>query len=337
MVAIGVDTHKDQHTAVAVDHLGQIRGETTLTATTKGYGRLLSWAKELDVELRFGIESTSSFGAGLCRYLEEHGESVYEVEVPRRRSRRRGKSDGLDALFAAKTVLSGEGLSLPRSGGVREELRIVIVAYEATVKERTRLINRLHALVITAPAHLRERIGALHDKKLQQRLLRMRKSPNMSDLEQTTLAVMRDLAKRADGLDCQANTYRERLSDLAAKVNVALLNEPGVGPISAAKLLLSSPERFKNEACFARMNGTAPIPASSGKTQRNRLNRGGDRQINYAIHMIALNRAQHHPESQAYLERKISEGKSRREAMRSLKRNLSKRLFKVLQPCPLTP
>ncbi len=322
---------------MAVDSLGQVQGEIMLDATTEGYGCLLRWAKGLDATVRFGVESTGSYGAGLCRYLENHGEKVFEVEAPRRKSRRNGKSDTEDALLAAKSVLSSEGCSLPRSNGIREELRVVNLAYETCVKERTRLINQLHALQTSAPARLRERIGTLSDQKLQRRLIGMRTTATMTGLETTTLAVMRDLAKRAHQLNEQANTYKTTLKNLATQINQPLLNQPGIGPITATKLLLTSPERFKNEAAFARMNGTAPIPASSGKTQRHRLNRGGDRQTNYAIHMIALNRTQHHPETRAYLNKKQAEGKTRKEAMRSLKRHISRHLYKTLTTQPLTP
>lgn len=336
MIAIGVDTHKDEHTAVAVDQLGQIHDQIEVEATTEGYARLLEWANEFNAELKFGIESTGSYGAGLCRYLRDQDQVVYEVEAPRRKSRRRGKSDVEDALLAAKSLLSGEHLSIPRSSGVREELRMVLLAHEACAKERTRLINQLHALVVVAPASLRERIGQLKGNGIEQRLIGMRKTSTMSDVEATALAVMRDFAKRSHDLDKQKDAYRERIAEFVVRLNEALLDESGVGPIAAAKLLLSSPERFKSEGAFARANGTAPIPASSGKTQRHRLNRGGDRQVNHAIHIVALNRAQHHSESRAYLDRKIGEGKTKREAMRALKRNLSKRLFKILQPVPLT-
>lgn len=337
MVAIGVDTHKDSHTAVALDRLGQIHGQIETAATTAGYGQLLRWALGFNAELKFGIESTGSYGAGLCRYLEGHGQTVYEVEAPRRKSRRRGKSDAQDALLAARSVLSDEHLSLPRSSGVREELRIVLLAQETCIKDRTRLINQLHALVTTAPAPLRERIGKLKGKELEQRVIGMRKTQAMSDVEKTALAVMRQMAKRSIELLKQADGHKQELARLVVDVNGALLDQPGVGPIVAAKLLVSSPERFKSQSAFARANGTAPIPASSGKTNRHRLNRSGDRQVNYAIHMVALSRAKDHPESRAFLDRKISEGKTKKEAMRALKRNLSKRLFKVLQPVPLTP
>ncbi len=214
---------------------------------------------------------------------------------------------------------------------------MVLLAQESCVEGRTRLTNQIHSLITTAPAGLRECIGKLKGKGLEQRLVRMRSTATMSDVELTALAVMRDLAKRSIELARQKSAYNKKLTELVVGVNEALLEQPGVGPVTAAKLLVSSPERFKNEGAFARANGTAPIPASSGKTKRYRLNRGGDRQVNYAIHMVAISRAKDHPESRAFLDRKIGEGKTRKEAMRALKRNLSKRLFKVLQPVPLTP
>lgn len=331
MITVGVDTHKHRHTAVAVDDLGRIHGQVDVSADPAGFRRLLDWGRSFDRELRFGIESTGSYGSGLCRYLESQGRLVYEVQAPALKSRRRGKSDVQDAFLAAKTVLSGEGVSMPRSSGPREQLRVLIVAYDGVVHERTAIVCRIESLIVSAPTALRERIGKLRGIKLHRRLLAMRTVRTVDAVDKTTLSVLRDLAKRSIDLDRQACAYKQNLGELVGKINRSLLEEKGVGPISAAKLLLSSPERFKNEAAFAAINGTAPIPASSGKTNRHRLNRGGDRQLNYALHMVALSRVQHHSESRAYVERRISEGKSRREAMRALKRNLSKRLFKVLQ------
>jgi transposase len=338
MIAVGVDTHKESHFAVALDRLGQVLGEFVVEVSSAGYRELERWAAGLaaDGQLAFGIEGTGSYGAGLCEHLQRAGHSVAEVERPRRRDRRAGKSDRIDALVAARKVLADEGLSTPRTGGVRAALAALLVAYQACVSERTRLLNQLQALHISAPTALRERIGEGSGKQLERRLAKMRARRDAEVAERTAFAVMRDLAGHSRALAVDAARYEQELAELVGSLAPALLEEVGVGPISAAKLLVCDPGRFKSEAAFARSNGTAPIPASSGKTVRHRLNRGGDRQVNNAIHTIALCRSKHHPESCSYIDRRLSEGKTRREAMRSLKRHLSRRLFKQLTEVPLT-
>lgn len=183
---------------------------------------------------------------------------------------------------------------------------------------------------MTAPASLRERIGHGNGARLAERLVRIRDRPTASSHEATILMVLRDLARTARQLDDQASRYRKEITQLVEELSPGLLDEPGVGPVSAAKLLVCDPARFTSEAAFARCNGTAPQPASSGQTIRHRLSRGGDRQANNAIHTIAMNRSTNHAESRAYLERRISQGKTRREALRALKRHLSRRLYHQL-------
>jgi transposase len=339
MIAVGVDTHKDSHFAVALDRLGQVLGELVIEVSATGYEELECWAASFAAgaqQLVFGIEGTGSYGASLCAYLQRSGHSVMEVERPRRRDRRAGKSDRIDALVAAKKVLGGEGLSIPRQGGTRAALAALLVAYHSCVRERTRLLNQLQALRVTAPIALRERLGEGSGRQLERRLQRMRARRDAGLAERVAFAVMRDLAAHSRSLAVDAARYEQELAKLIGTLTPTLLEEVGIGPISAAKLLVCDPGRFKSEAAFARCNGTAPIPASSGKTVRHRLNRGGDRQVNNAIHTIALSRSVHHPETRAYLDRRIGEGKTKREAMRALKRHLSRSLFKSLVEVPLT-
>jgi transposase len=339
MIAVGVDTHKQRHVAVALDRLGQLLGELSIEACTAGYLELDAWVRSFALEgqeVVFGIEGAGSWGAGLCEYLQLAGRSVLEVERPRRRERRAGKSDRIDAISAAKRVLGGEGTSTPRQQGVRRALAALLVAQRSATCERTRLVNQLQSLHATSPVALRERIGEGSGKQLERRLgvMRARKSAPVD--ERAIFAVMRDLAARSRALAVDARRYEHELAALVSSLDETLLGEVGVGPISAAKLLVSDPARFTSEAAFARCNGTAPLPASSGKTVRHRLSRGGDRQANNAIHTIALSRSLHHPETRTYLDRRISEGKTKREAMRSLKRHLSRRLFHRLVEVPLT-
>ena len=262
---------------------------------------------------------------------------MFEVERPKRRERRTGKSDRLDALLAAKKVLANDGLSTPRGHGKRVALQMLLVAYRSVISERSRLYNQLQALHVTAPATLRERVGpARNGAKLAQRLTGMRTRPNASLQENTTLQVLRDIANRTRALDQQAQDYTRQIDTLTRELAPTLMDEPGIGPICAAKLIAFNPARFTSEAAFARANGTAPQPASSGKTIRHRLSRGGDRQINTAIYTIALSRSVHHPPSRTYIQRRTNEGKTKREAIRSLKRYLSRDLYQHFTKTPLT-
>ena len=338
MIAVGVDTHKERHYAVAVDHVGQLLAELTFAATAAGYAELQRWAEQLaDArELVFGLEGTGSWGAGLLQHLQRAGYPVVEVERPRRKDRRAGKSDRIDALAAAKCVLSGENVSTPRRRGILTAIRALLIARRSAVTERTRVMNQLQALNATAPVALRERIGEGTGKQLERRILSMRARPNASLEERVAFSVMRDLATHSRTLGADAKRYQSELAELIRTLDETLLDERGIGPISAAKLLAFDPSRFTSEGAFARCNGTAPIPASSGKTVRYRLNRGGDRQANNAIHTIAIIRAKHDPETRAYLDRRVREGKTKREALRSLKRHISRELYQRLNAIPLT-
>jgi transposase len=337
MIAVGVDTHKLEHAVCVLDALGQLIGERTISADRRGYTELARWIGGLDDELIVGIEGAGSYGAGLCERLLAEGIRVVEVERPKRAERRRGgKSDQIDAQRAAKRVLAGDGLSAPRRGGTRQALCALLVGHRSCMRERTRLLNELQALVTTAPIALREKLGAGSGHKLATRLLQTRRQPGSLETEQIILDVLRDLARRARDLKTHADDYTRTLATLISGLDPELLNEPGIGPLSAAKLLVCDPQRLTGEAAFARCNGTAPLPASSGQTVRHRLSRGGDRQANNALHTIAIVRARCDPETRAYLERRIAEGKTKREAMRALKRHLSRSLYKRLITVPLT-
>jgi transposase len=336
MIAVGVDTHKHEHLAQALDELGRAVGRVAIEVSARGYARLADWLGGLGDELVVGIEGAGSYGAGLCEYLLAAGFAVVEVERPQRNDRRRGKSDELDALLAARKVLAGQGLSTPRAGGARLALRALLVAQRSSVAERTRLLNQLQALTTTAPVALRERIGPGDGKQLAARLVKLRAAASAPTSERVVFEVLRDLARRARALDTEIDRYQRELTQLIRSLDPTLLDERGIGPISAAKLLVCDPQRFKSESAFARCNGTAPKPASSGQTIRHRLSRGGDRQANNALHTIARSRARHHPQTRAYLERRRAEGKTDREAMRALKRHLSRHLYKRLITIPLT-
>jgi transposase len=337
MIAVGVDTHKLEHAVCLLDAFGQVVEERTVSADRRGYGELVRWVGGLPDGVVVGIEGAGSYGAGLCESLLAAGIRVVEVERPKRAERRRGgKSDRTDALRAAKRVLAGDGLSTPRAGGARLALAALLVAYRSCVADRTGVLNELQAIVITAPVALRERIGTGSGKELAAALLRLRARPAATTSELIILDVLRDLARRARDLTTRADTHRAALDSLIRGLDQTLLDEPGLGPICAAKLLVCDPHRFKSEAAFARCNGIAPLPASSGQTIRHRLSRGGDRQANNALHTVALVRARGDAQTRAFLDLRISEGKSKREAMRILKRHLSRSLYKRLILVPLT-
>jgi transposase len=309
-VAIGVDTHKEVHVAVALDVLGAQLDSREIATTAAGYRSLLCWAQELGVPA-FAVEGTGSYGAGLVRFLACAGVSVFECERPRRQERRRGKSDLIDAALAARRLLSGERLSLPRGGGRREDLRLLLLERRGAMQARNAALNQLNALLVTAPDRTRARLGALAGEHLARAAARLRPSGEAMN------GVLRRLGRRAERLSKELAEVEGALAEILTEVAPDLLDECGVGPVCGAQLLVSSgdPSRMKNEASFAALAGTSPVDASSGKQQRHRLNRGGDRQLNWALHVIALQRIRHHDQTSAYYQRLLAAGKTTREAV----------------------
>jgi transposase len=319
---------------VALDARGAQLDSQEIPTTPAGYRRLLSWAQGLGVPA-FAIEGTGSYGAGLVRFLERADVGVYECERPRRQERRRGKNDLVDAALAARRLVVGEGLSLPRGGGRREDLRLLLLERRGAMQARNATLNQLSALVVTAPEHVRERLGGLSGERLAQAAARLRPR------QEVVTGVLRRLGKRAERLSKEVTDTERALATLLAEVAPELLDECGVGPVCGAQLLVSSgdPSRMKSEASFAALAGTSPVDASSGKQRRHRLNRGGDRQLNWALHVIALQRARHHDDTSAYYERLLAAGKTTREARRCVKRALARYFYRRLceiQTLPLT-
>jgi transposase len=331
-VAIGVDTHKDVHVAVALDAVGAQLDSREITTTSAGYRSLLSWAQELGVPA-FAVEGTGSYGAGLVRFLERAGVNVFECERPRRQERRRGKSDLIDAALAARLVLSGERLSLLRGGGRREDLRLLLLERRGAMRARNAALNQLNALVVTAPDQMRERLGALSGDRLAYAAARLRPSAEVLN------GVLRRLGRRVERLSREVAEVERALAALVAEVAPTLLEECGVGPVCGAQLLVSSgdPGRMRSEASFAALAGTSPVDASSGKQRRHRLNRGGDRRLNWAIHVVALARIRHHAETNAYYQRLLAAGKTTREARRCVKRALARHFYRRLREMPTLP
>src|SRR5215211_4795935 len=250
MIAVGVDTHKQRHYAVALDQLGQLLGELSFAASAAGYAELRRWAECLGEGQRlvFGIEGAGSWGAGLCQHLQRAGHAVVEVERPRRAERRAGKSDRIDALTASKWALGGENVSTPRSRGTLSALRALLIARRSAVAERTRLLNQLQALTATVPVVLRERIGDGTGKQLERRVMSMRARAGADVEERAVFGVMRDLAARSRALAADAKRYEQQRAQLVRSLDNTLLDEPGIGPISAAKLLRLRPGSLQTQS-----------------------------------------------------------------------------------------
>jgi transposase len=331
-VAIGIDTHKEEHVAVAVDRFGRQLDTRSERASAAGYLALWRWAVALG-EPAFAIEGSASYGAGLTSFLQASGARVYECERPRRRERRRGKSDLLDAGLAARRLLSGEGLSRPRGGGPREDLRLLLSERRGAVRAHTATLNQLQAVLVVAPERLRERLAGQGGERLAAACAGLRPS---GGVERVPRSVLRRLGRRAGLLARELAALDGELERLVAELVPELLAECGVGPVCAAQLVVSSgdPRRMRTEASFAALAGTSPVDASSGKQQRHRLNRGGDRQLNRALHVIALNRVRHHRETAAYHRRLLDSGKSAREARRCVKRALARYFYRRLCELP---
>jgi transposase len=337
---IGVDPHRDTHALAIVDvRTGGIVLEASVAASSSGYTRALELA-ELHAPGRraFAIEGTGSFGAGLTRFLTRHDERVLEVGRLRRGRRSGGKTDALDALRAARSVLAETKLAEPRAGGEREAVRALMAAREGAVNARRAGLCQLRDLLITTPEPLRSELRPLTRTQLLSRLAAVRPWQH-SDVElRGTLQALRTVARRVQHLTSEERELGREIEKLTRALAPQLLNQPGVGPLAAAQVLLSWSHqgRIRSEAAFARLAGCAPIPASSGQTIRYRLDRSGDRQLNRALHMILVTRRRTHPPTIAYINRRISDGKSHREANRCLKRYLARSLYRLLEHPPMT-
>ena len=333
-VTVGVDTHKDVHVAVALDALGRRLGDLQIPTTTIGYNQLHHWAVGLGHVGAFGGEGTGSYGAGLTRHLRHHGIHVIEVNRPDRATRhRKGKSDPIDAESAARAVLAGTATAAAKAGDDQVEvIRMLKLTRDSAVKARTQTINQLKAVLVTAPAELRESLSGLGRVALLERCAGLRPGHPTTPLTAAKYA-LRMLARRALTLQAEALQLREQLATLTAAAAPALLQLTGVGPDTAAALLLAAgdnADRLHSEAAFAALCGTNPVPASSDKITRYRLNRGGNRQANAALHRAIITRMHWHEPTQIYVARRTAEGKTKPEIMRCLKRYLARQVYRAL-------
>jgi transposase len=330
----GVDTHADTHHAAVIDINGKHLGDAKFPTTPAGYAALSMFLAAFGTVARVGVEGTGSYGAGLTRYLRDAGLEVVEVIRPNRQLRRlHGKSDPIDAYAAATTALTESQHPVPKTtDGSVEAIRYLLVARRSAVKARTAAQVQIKALLVTAPTALRERFRSANDKALIEDLSRMR--PNPADpLLCPIVTGLRSLAHRHQHLTGEIAELERALTPLVTQANPALTAAKGIGPVTAAQLLITAgdnPERLHSEAAFAALAGVSPIPASSGKTNRHRLNRGGDRQANAALHRIALVRMTYEPRTRDYIAKKRAEGRGNKEIIRCLKRAIAREIFTLL-------
>ncbi len=331
----GVDTHKDSHTAAAITELGTLLGTQTFPANAQGYEELLDWLRTHGTVDRIGVEGTGSYGSGLSEFLRQAGVAVEEVNRPNRQSRRRhGKTDDTDAVSAARTTLAGEALGSPKvRNSLVEAIRVLRVERRSAIHSRTKTANQLHALVTTAPEPLRAELRGLSVRALVDRARRMR-CPKVTDVESATKRALRGLGRRWHALHEEIGELDVELEPLVRKVAPDLVALVGVGIDVAGSLLVAAggnPERLRSERSFAALCGASPVDASSGKQHRHRLNRGGNRDANRALWVIALVRFRRDPRTRDYVARRTAEGLSKPEIMRCLKRFIAREVFKVLR------
>ena len=337
---VGVDPHRDVHALAVVEvRTGAVVLEAVVGADAAGYRRALDLARTHAVGRRaFAVEGSGSFGAGLTRFLTAQGEAVYEVGRLRRERRSGGKTDALDAIRAARVVLAQDHPAKPRASGEREALRALMAARDGAVNARRAALCQLRDLIVTAPEPLRSELRPLTRGRLVKRLTAVRPSRHRDVELRGTLYALRSLARRIEYSTAEERELESEISDLTRKLAPQLLNEPGVGTLAAAQLLLSWSHRgrVRNEAAFARLAGCAPVPASSGQTIRYRLDRSGDRQLNRARHMILVTRRRWHQPTIDYIARRRTDGKTSREETRCLKRYLARNLYRLLEHPPMT-
>jgi transposase len=332
---IGVDTHRDTLAAAAVTNLGGVLAQTTTSANAAGYQRLLDFADlHLPGRRCWAVEGAGSFGAGLAGFLQQRGERVVEVSRPKRPAHRTGaKSDTLDAIRAAREALGQDHLATPRRRGEREALRVLLTTRRSATTARVAAIGQLKALIVGAPEELRAELRGRSTSSQIACCASLRERPTRSLEHRATIRALRVTAQRIQFLQTEADQLQAELTVLVGAVAPWLLEVPGVGPLSAAQVLVSWSHagRFRSEAAFAALAGTNPIPASSGQVTRYRLNRGGDRQLNRALHTILLVRLRTDPDTRAYMTRRTAQGKSRRDAKRCLRRVIARQLFRLLE------
>ncbi|WP_460494869.1 IS110 family RNA-guided transposase [Dactylosporangium cerinum] len=334
-VILGVDTHKDVHVAAVITTLGVHVADATFPTTAAGYQQLLTWAHSFSILDRAGVEGTGSYGAALTRHLRRHQITVIEVNRPDRAAHRRhGKTDTIDAVAAAHAVLSQRATTTAKTAdGPVEILRLLRLARASAVKSRTQAVNQLKAVIVSADPALRDQLAGCTAAAL------IRHCADLPDTTPTNVAdatryTLRRLARRIQTLTTEEHELQQQITAVLDTHAPQLLQRNGIGPDSASALLVSAgdnPDRMHTEASFAALCGVSPVEASSGKTSRRRLNRGGDRRANAALYRIALTRARDDQRTRDYLDRRTAQGHTRREIIRCLKRYIAREVYHLIQ------
>jgi transposase len=332
----GIDTHGKTHHAAALDQTGRVLGDQQFPASAAGYQQLLTWLRRFGKVVKVGVEGTGTYGAGLARYLSSHDVALVEVDRPDRRARRaKGKSDPLDAVAAVRAALCGQANGTPKTRtGPVEAIRALRVARRGAVKARTAALNQLHGLLASAPQHLRDDLAGATGTALVARCTALNiDDTRLSDPGEATKAALAAIAGRVNALSKEIAEADRRLRPAVARTAPTLSRMFGVGPDVAGQLLTTAgdnPERLRSEAALAHLCGVAPLPASSGRTDRHRLNRGGDRAANNALHTITLSRMRYDSRTRDYVERRTKQGLSKKEIMRCLKRYIVREVHTAL-------
>lgn len=332
----GVDTHKDLHVAAVVDPHDRVLGTESFATTRHGYRLMLAWMRSFGDLQRIGIECSGSYGAGLLRYMQAAGVEVLEVTAPDKHDRRRrGKNDDFDAESAAHAAFAGRHTVTPRSrDGMVESLRVLKVCRKTAVQARRIALQMIQTTIVCAPDRLRDPLRQMTRMQLIRTLAAWR--PDLTayrEVEEAYRISLKSLARRYLELHDEIADLDNMIEAIVKDLAPELLEQTAIGLNSAAQLLLTAgdnPERLKSEASFAALCGVSPVPASSGKTVRHRLNRGGDRAANSAIHIIAIGRLRLDPRTQSYIAKRIAAGNSKLEAIRSLKRYVAREVFGII-------
>jgi transposase len=332
----GVDTHKDLHVAAVVDEHNRVLGSQCFPTTRHGYKQMLAWMRSFGQLRRVGVEATGTYGAGLLRYLQNAGVEVLEVTTPDSGDRRkRGKNDDLDAQNAAHAAFAGKRTVTPKTrDGMIESLRVLKACRKTAVAARRVALQMIHNTVVCAPDELRDTLRKLTRMELIRTLAAWR--PDMTDYRNVASAyriALKSLARRYLELHDEIADLDAMIAAIVDELAPALVTRNAIGHASAAQLLLTAgdnSERLHSEASFAALCGVSPVPASSGKTTRHRLNRGGDRAANSALHIIAIGRLRTDPRTKSYIAKRIAEGHSKLEAIRCLKRYIAREIFSLI-------
>ena len=341
VVTGGVDTHKATHVAAVVDPTGRLLATQSFPATPTGYTQMAAWMNSFGLVDRIGIEGTGSYGAGLARHFTNTGIRVVEVNRTNRQTRRaHGKNDTIDAVAAARAALSGQATTTPKTrDGIVESIRVIRIAFRSARDTRATIGIQIRDLIMCGPDELRVALEALTTSQQADKAARFRPGP-ITDPVEATRAALRSLARRYQTLTTEIGQLRTQLDQLTMQANPTLRAVHGVGIDVASILLIAAgdnPQRFTSDNAFAALCGAAPIEASSGNTTRHRLNRGGNRQANHALWRIALVRLSHDPRTKAYAQRRRTEGKTKKETVRCLKRHIAREIYHVLtNPNPAT-